>query len=354
LKFDTTNTPFINIFLRRYHKWCRYKSATGILKKPLVVTDTGGIPCFRSHEIDKINQCKNTVVAIDTLKEGLHEYHYFNQYRKDNHYIIFSGCWWDINFHKLDIPYTLVFSNWLLQEICWHYLNPDSEFFYQFELYKFDYPKSCSFVSMNADPREHRILFKNQLLKKINHNNFVLKLAGHDHGMDTTVFDFVSLKENETVQEIFAEKFKDFEMSYKAQWLWYAKDLYNLAYFQVVLETDFQSQHQFFLTEKTIRPLMSGQPFVVAATPGFLDHLHNMGFRTYSSLWNEEYDSIINTHDRICALVDLCVHLDNFDWQAHRSELDSIAQHNCSQFFYLSKHLNQEFVDFENTIKNLL
>jgi hypothetical protein len=46
----------------------------------------------------------------------------------------------------------------------------------------------------------------------------------------------------------------------------------------------------FFPTEKTVRPIMSAKPFIVYGPKLFLQRLKNMGFKTYSDFWNEDYD----------------------------------------------------------------
>lgn len=352
--FDSRNTTLIAVFLKRYQKWCRQNTLLDIKHNELISVAPGGIPCFRSHEVEKINLCESPLIAIDSLKEGLHETDYFNQYRTDHHYIIFSGCWWDSTQHQIDIPHTVVFSNFLLYEILGHYLNPDSDFFYQFQPYTVDQEKQFLFVGVHGSPKLHRELFYNKLLDKISHQNFVLKLDGKDYGQDSSGFDFVQKLPDTSLQESFVKKFGHYEQGHKAQWLSYAHSVYDQAYFQIVLETDFYSQDQFFLTEKTIKPLMSGQPFVVGATPGFLSHLHSLGFRTYGELWNEDYDSIINHYYRLEALIQLCMDLEKFDWLGHRSQLIDIANHNRSQFFNLAKQADLEFNNFEKTLKTLI
>jgi hypothetical protein len=352
--FDSHNTTLISVFLKRYHKWCRQNSLLDNKSNIEISFAPNGIPCFRSYEVEKINLCEHPLVAIDSLKEGLHEIDYFNQYRKDHHYIIFSGCWWDSACHHLDMSYTLIFSNFLLYEIIGHYLNPDSDYFYQFQNYNFDYPKRFSFVGVHGTPRQHRIMFHNKLLDQITHDKFILKLDGNDHGQNSSEFDFIQKLPDTSLQEIFVKKFGHYDQGHKAQWLSYAHKLYDQACFQIVLETDFYNENQFFLTEKTIKPLMSGQPFVVCATTGFLSNLHTLGFRTYSELWNEDYDSIINHQDRLQALITLCIELDKFDWSGHRQQLIDIANHNRSQFFNLAKQSNLEFINFEKTMKTLI
>lgn len=46
----------------------------------------------------------------------------------------------------------------------------------------------------------------------------------------------------------------------------------------------------FFPSEKTIRPILLKKPFIVFASKNFLEYLRQMGFRTFSDFWDEEYD----------------------------------------------------------------
>lgn len=46
----------------------------------------------------------------------------------------------------------------------------------------------------------------------------------------------------------------------------------------------------FFPSEKTIRPMLLKKPFIVFASKDFLAYLRQMGFRTFSDFWDEDYD----------------------------------------------------------------
>ena len=46
----------------------------------------------------------------------------------------------------------------------------------------------------------------------------------------------------------------------------------------------------FFPTEKTLRPMWLKKPFIVFASPNFLEYLRQMGFRTFGDFWCEDYD----------------------------------------------------------------
>jgi len=46
----------------------------------------------------------------------------------------------------------------------------------------------------------------------------------------------------------------------------------------------------FFPTEKTLRPMWLKKPFIVFASANYLEYLRQMGFRTFSDFWPEDYD----------------------------------------------------------------
>lgn len=57
-----------------------------------------------------------------------------------------------------------------------------------------------------------------------------------------------------------------------------------------------------FLTEKTARPLMWGMPFFLNAGPGSLCALRELGFETFSDIWDESYDEITDPDQRSQAM----------------------------------------------------
>lgn len=50
------------------------------------------------------------------------------------------------------------------------------------------------------------------------------------------------------------------------------------------------------VTEKTYKSIYLGLPFVVSATKGHLNHLREMGFKTFNSVINEDYDELTNKY----------------------------------------------------------
>jgi len=52
------------------------------------------------------------------------------------------------------------------------------------------------------------------------------------------------------------------------------------------------SDKVFIPSEKVLRPMLLKQPFVVYSSQYFYKNLHKLGFKTFSSLWNESWDEL--------------------------------------------------------------
>lgn len=68
-------------------------------------------------------------------------------------------------------------------------------------------------------------------------------------------------------------------------------DYYHQFKIELVCET-YTKGTTFFPTEKTVRPIMAAKPILVYGPVNFLKELQNMGFKTYSDLWSEDYDNL--------------------------------------------------------------
>lgn len=81
------------------------------------------------------------------------------------------------------------------------------------------------------------------------------------------------------------------------------------SYFNFVVETHFDND-TIFLTEKTFKPILNLQPFIIIGNPGSLDLLKKLGYKTFSDVIREDYDEEIDHRDRMSKLLkisyDLC------------------------------------------------
>jgi hypothetical protein len=116
---------------------------------------------------------------------------------------------------------------------------------------------------------------------------------------------------------------------------------YEATDIEVVLETLFDDD-RLQLTEKSLRPIACGQPFILAGTHGSLEYLRKYGFKTFDHIWDERYDLIEDPLERLIAIADVMRHIANWtpEQRANKiAEAQVIADYNRQLFF------SQEFFD---------
>jgi hypothetical protein len=104
---------------------------------------------------------------------------------------------------------------------------------------------------------------------------------------------------------------------------------------EIVLETLFDDS-RWHLTEKTLRPIACGKPFLLAATPGSLQYLRNYGFETFADVIDETYDTIADGAARLDAIIQEMKRIAALDAEAKQvlyTKLHEIAQRNKQRFF---------------------
>ena len=78
--------------------------------------------------------------------------------------------------------------------------------------------------------------------------------------------------------------------------------LHTNTYIQVVTETWFVGDTIFF-SEKTFKPIIMMQPFILVSTPGSLARLRSLGYETFPEIFDESYDGIEDPVDRLDFIV---------------------------------------------------
>jgi hypothetical protein len=89
------------------------------------------------------------------------------------------------------------------------------------------------------------------------------------------------------------------------------------------------------LTEKSLRPIACGQPFILAATHGSLEYLRGYGFKTFGHIWNEDYDLETDPSARLHKIVELMSEIADWEADIFLSKMQAaqeIAQYNYQWF----------------------
>ena len=137
-------------------------------------------------------------------------------------------------------------------------------------------------------------------------------------------------------------------------------DYNNLDYkkcgLEIVLETLFDDT-RWHLTEKTLRPIACGRPFILMSTPGSLEYLRSYGFETFSDCIDETYDTIQDPKTRLQAIVTEMLRIASMstrDKQLLWNTLYKISKKNQQLFFSAQWQNKIENEFFENLNSALL
>lgn len=111
-------------------------------------------------------------------------------------------------------------------------------------------------------------------------------------------------------------------------------ELYVDTYFSVITETNFFIPTE-YRTEKIYKPLLIGHPFIVVSGYGYYKGLHNMGFKTFDSLINERFDTILNDSDRLITIKNVIVNLCKTNLGQFLKEAKPICEYNRQRYLEL-------------------
>jgi hypothetical protein len=343
--------PNLDNLVKRMKVWsdyCNYFNETEF--KPAIEFADNGYPVYYVTDIDGINNETSSVIVINNSTEGINFRKYFEQYNSDKFYIIFSLGIWNPDYYELPIKYINLSYSLYFYEFTDYLFSPYRfQFYYDYE-YDFNYPKGCDFVSTTGTVRKERDFIVDRIRKNIQTNNFIFRYSYEDIGIPAGQFDLLDGKPGEfdpfTPKPGMEEYHHHVSHSIPIE-------LYNQGYFNLLLEGDIDYQEQFCPTEKIVKTLISGMPFVLLGSPYFLEHIRDMGFRTYHELWDESYDCIVDFEKRVDSVIMLCNNLINFNWQENKAKLIEIAQHNRNQFMNLGKLSNKDFARISQQINDL-
>jgi len=110
---------------------------------------------------------------------------------------------------------------------------------------------------------------------------------------------------------------------------------------EVVLETLFDDS-RLHLTEKSLRPIACGQPFIIVGTSGSLEYLRRYGFKTFADIWDESYDLVENPQERLIQIAELMKLIANWPADVRENKMAQarvVADYNHQHFF------SKEFFD---------
>lgn len=137
-----------------------------------------------------------------------------------------------------------------------------------------------------------------------------------------------------------------------AEWQNYVNiNWYSSTYFSLVAET--YDTGKTFISEKSYKPLAFGHPFLICGTSNTLKLIHEQGFETYSSIFDESYDLEENNLQRRGLLLKEIKKVYNNSDLFFDNKVIEASQHNHYHFFnkeicvkLLKEQLIEPFLNF--------
>jgi hypothetical protein len=189
------------------------------------------------------------------------------------------------------------------------------------------------FLCLNRRMSLHKLellskLWERGLLDSTNftwvNNNFNLKLVKHKFPIiDYLNIDVDNFKSIQLDNDIHygSELANMDEFLYTINPLWYHKSRVN-----IISETSV-IQNIIHITEKTFKAIYLEKPFVIYADKGYLSFLRELGFKTFNSIVNENYDDMNAGDVKMNSLIDAAVELSKV---YNTDEVKSICKWNKS------------------------
>jgi hypothetical protein len=114
------------------------------------------------------------------------------------------------------------------------------------------------------------------------------------------------------------------------------QEIFELPYshtkYSLVSETN-DNSNDVFMTEKIWKPIIAQHPFIVHGNYLYLQKLRSMGFKTFSSYFDESYDLEIDSEKRIDKIFYSCQKILQINWRDLYLQTQALRKHNHNTFF---------------------
>lgn len=321
------------------------------------IFDENGIPIVDVFELYKdtpsIKFGKLNIIVVETLRQFLSIQDSLDHSKR---YIVFSESLWDVSKNKTASEYELIFMPWDLVDCQNRLANRSNLYFHLLDLNFFNnYTPNYEFLCLVGRSKEWRDIFVEKLQQNIDLSNTLTSYYGQNLGNSKLLEIDIPYDRNNSKSE-FDDKFYrpiriqgtdiQYNLSYFTK-----NELFYQTKFSVVVETEAELE-EYHITEKTIKCLILGHPFVVVGTPGYLNFLHKLGFITYNKIFDESYDKILDLNDRMDAVINLISQLKKITFDI--DQLKTIQEHNLNALIKLRhKETYQQFLQLMNDIRLL-
>jgi hypothetical protein len=108
-------------------------------------------------------------------------------------------------------------------------------------------------------------------------------------------------------------------------------DLYRDSWVEIAPETLYRDGY--FITEKTVKPIVTKTPFLTVSTRCYLEYLRQQGFQTFGNIIDESYDQQPLVEDRVRLMLEQLQDIIRNGSEAFYKECALVLEHNQNRLF---------------------
>lgn len=227
--------------------------------------------------------------------------------------------------------------------------------------------KFITFNRLTGNARVYRSLFIGELAKRNLMSSGYISYSDHcpEHGHYSQTLDYAVSEykiETDYISEIknqLDQLQHPLRIDYKEQttipnhsMVLSAVDQCMETFLHIITETCYW-ERKCHLTEKTFKPIILKQPFVLLGCAYNLEYLKSYGFKTFDQWWDESYDYIEDPVRRLQAVADIVKYLDSLSIKQLTNmlfEMEPVLEHNF-KLFNSQEFLNSAWQELTTNLK---
>jgi hypothetical protein len=193
----------------------------------------------------------------------------------------------------------------------------------EWERNNFTYSRNCIMSCLNGNPHEHRWYIYRNLIK-MDYNDVMYSFHNNSH------YDLNYTNCGSELSHYFQQEKHSFPER-SSNDLSISHDAYKKSFVNLVTETSIEDN--LFISEKTWKPIASGQFFIIAGPKGIIKYLRETGIDVYDDIVDHSYDTIADWRIRMDAVLQSVNKLINQDLNMLFAQTSARRKQNVEHFF---------------------
>ena len=206
--------------------------------------------------------------------------------------------------------------------------------------------KTHHFLAFSRVPKPHRLALFGELMSNEKFKDkFITSMGGSLNNDPRGHYDMIGgilgagYRNSEVVREFYKKYDSTKHYTYDEDDLENNKassfnaEAHKNTFVNIITESLF-SPNAIFFSEKTYKPMLACQPFIMLGNPRSLEKLKEQGFKTFDKWWDESYDNEPNFIKRFNKIIDIMEDISTWDMEKCfriTNEMEEVLTHNFNR-----------------------